>query len=252
MNKIMNMAIVILGLLLTYRLSFGEGLVEMKAEDVIRQMEDRQVFDSAFVKGRMVINDRFGQKISTFDSWSLGTDNSLIEFTSVEEQGQKVLRSNDDIYIYYPDAEEVVRLTGSALRDGMLGSDVSYEDMTGEKSLLNDYRVIHYELVPLDGLTTYKIELEALRPSVAYQKQIIWINSQTYNGLLAHKFSLSGKLLKVEQVLETRVVGEYIFPVHSKIEDKLKNNTSTEFYIDEIEVNYPVKIDFFSLDQLTW
>jgi len=227
-------------------------LADITAEEVIEKMEQRQEFKSAFIQGRMVINDRFGEKISTFDSWSLGTDNSLIAFTSLEEQGQKVLRSDNDIYIYYPDAEELIRLSGSALRDGMLGSDVSYEDMTGEKSLLNDYRVTAFSQEPLGKHSTYKIELQALRSSVAYPKQILWIDIDTLNGIQAHKFSLSGKLIKVERVLEMITQGDHTFAIHSKVEDKLKSNSSTEFFIDHIEIDYPVTLDFFSLDELTW
>lgn len=230
----------------------GLSLSEMSAEEVIRQMENKQVFDSAFVKGRMVINDRFGKKVSTFDSWSLGTDYSLIEFTSIEEQGQKVLRSQDDLYLFYPDAEEVIRLSGSALRDGLLGSDVSYEDLTGDKSLLDDYNVSNSALEVIDGRDTYRIELVSKRTSVAYPKQILWIDAETFNGTLSHKFSLSGKLLKIQQVLATKKQGNYVFAVHSKIQDQLKSNSSTEFFIDEIEIDIAVDLEFFSLEELTW
>jgi hypothetical protein len=228
------------------------SFADSTAEQVIREMENKQVFDSAKIEGRMVINDRFGEKVSTFVSWSLGTENSLIEFTSVEEFGQKVLRSDDDIYIFYPDAEELVRLSGSALRDGMLGSDVSYEDMTGENSLLDDYRVIGFSEESLNDVAAYKIELEAISPSVAYQKQTLWVSKAGLIGLQSHKFSLSGKLLKVEQILKTDQVNGYDVATHIKIEDKLKSNSFTEFYIEDIDVDVPINLDFFSLDELTW
>lgn len=223
-----------------------------RAEEIIMEMEDQEVFESAFIQGKMIINDRFGEKVSSFDSWSLGTNYSLVEFTSVEEQGQKILRSKDDLYLYYPDAEEVIRLSGAALRDGILGSDVSYEDMTGEKTLLADYRIIGFEEDRLAGDEVYVIELEALRSSVPYQKQILWIEQDRLVGMQAHKFSLSGRLLKVERVLEYREEDDYLFPVHTVTEDKLKQNSSTEFIIEEIDVNYPLDRGFFSLDELTW
>ncbi|AHC15584.1 outer membrane lipoprotein-sorting protein [Salinispira pacifica] len=223
-----------------------------RAEEIILEMEDQEVFDSAYIQGKMIINDRFGEKVSTFDSWSLGSDYSLIEFTSVEERGQKILRNDDDLYLYYPDADEVIRLSGAALRDGILGSDVSYEDMTGDKSLLADYRVSGFEEDRLTGKDVYVVELEALRSSVPYQKQILWIEQDRLVGMQAHKFSLSGRLLKVERVLEYRAMDEYLFPVHIVTEDKLKQNSSTEFIIEEIDLDYPLDRGFFSLDELTW
>jgi hypothetical protein len=237
---------------LLFTISSAFSFAASQGEQIIRDMESKQVFDSAATKGRMVINDRFGEKISTFNSWSLGTENSLIEFTSVEEFGQKVLRSEDDIYIFYPDAEELVRLSGAALRDGMLGSDVSYEDMTGEKSLLDDYTVTSLSEETLDGEATYKLELEAKGPSIAYQKQTLWISQENSVALQAHKFSLSGKLLKVERILKTEWVGDYEIATHIKVEDKLKSNSFTEFYIDEIDFETDLDLEFFSLDELTW
>lgn len=221
-------------------------------EQIIRQMESKQVYKSSSLEGRIVINDRFGEKVSTFLSWSLGLEHSLIEFTSIEEIGQKVLRTDDDIYIFYPDAEELVRLSGSALRDGMLGSDVSYEDMTGETSLLDDYEVTASSEETLNDTAVYKIDIKAKKPSVAYQKQSLWIDKTNLIGMQSYKYSLSGTLLKVETVLKTEKQGAYEFPVHIKVEDKLKSNSSTQFYIDNIEVDTPLTLDSFSLDELTW
>jgi hypothetical protein len=228
------------------------GAADMSGEDIIRKLESQQVFDSAFVRGKMVINDRFGEKISTFESWSLGADYSLILFTSADEQGQKVLRSHDDLYLYFPEAEEVIRLSGSALRDSLLGSDLSYEDMTGDKSLLDSYQVTETTQETLDGLSVYRIKLSALRPSVAYPTQELWIDATQFSTIKAHKYSLNGKLLKVQTVLALSEQAGYRFATHSRIEDHLKGNSATDFYIDTIEVDTPLTPDFFSIQELTW
>jgi hypothetical protein len=248
----MKTRLAVVGLLFVFITVTGLFAQFEEAENLILEMENQEVFDSAFVRGRMVINDRFGEKISTFDSWSLGSDYSLIEFTSVEELGQKILRSEDDLYIYYPDAEEEIRLSGSALRDGILGSDVSYEDMTGGKSLLDDYKVVDFRSEVLAGDDTWVIELEARRSSVAYPRQIIWIEKETGNGVQSEMYSLSDRLLKVERVLEFDEVDDYVFPVHILVQDMLKRNSSTEFIIEDIDVDIDIDLDFFSRENLTW
>ena len=230
----------------------GAWAADMTGEAVIKKLETQQVFKSAFVKGKMVINDRYGKKVSTFESWSLGSDYSLILFTSPEEQGQKVLRSHDDLYLYFPDAEEVIRLSGSALRDSLLGSDLSYEDMTGDKSLLDSYEVTETAHEALNGIPTYRIKLSARRPSVAYPTQEIWIEAASFTTLKIHKYALNGKLLKVQTVLEVAEKGGYRFATHSRIEDHLKGNSATDFYIEDIKVDTPLTADFFSIQELTW
>ena len=241
----MKMVIILLILGLPLAAQFSE------AEEIIRQMEDREVFDSAFVQGKLIINDRFGEKVSSFDSYSLGSEYSLIEFTSVEELGQKILRSEDDIYIYYPDAEEVIRLFGSALGDGILGSDASYEDITGDKSLLLDYEITGFQTETLNNTNTWRIELKARRSSIPYPRQIIWID-QNMNGIRSEKYSLSNRLIKEEEVLKFSTVKGYTVPAHIRINDTLKKNSYSEFVLDRIDIDYPLDLSFFSLDELTW
>ena len=74
---------------------------------------------------------------------------ALVEITSGPDRGQKVLRQSSNIYLFYPDAEEVIWLKGSALKDSMMGSDFSYEDLTNDKTLADRYTS---ELFVVEGL----------------------------------------------------------------------------------------------------
>ena len=80
------------------------NLSALTGEEIVRKADELQTFDTATAIGEMRIKDRFGIKVSTFNSWSRGADDSLIEFTSTAERGQKVLRTSDELYLYYPDA----------------------------------------------------------------------------------------------------------------------------------------------------
>lgn len=227
-------------------------LYAITAEEIIRRMEDNQVHDSAYSEGRMIINDRFGEKVTTFKSWSEGDEKSLIEFTSREERGQKILRTDDEIYLFFPDAAEIIRLQGAALRDSVLGSDLSYEDMTGDKGLLDSYSVKLLGTETVNGEECYKVEMTATSRDVPYPKEIAWIDTVLFVGRKVHKFSLSGKLLK-EMVMEkyTTQKGK-IFPTEFVMQDKMKRNSSTRFVIEEIEIGADIPRNTFSLEELTW
>ncbi|MBE3134413.1 MAG: outer membrane lipoprotein-sorting protein, partial [Acidobacteria bacterium] len=113
----------------------------ISAESIVRRMQSNQIFETSKVRGRMTVIDRFGTNVTTFLSYSRGTSDTLIEFTSPEEKGQKILRTREEIYLFYPGAEELIRLQGAAFRDAVLGSDMSYEDLTGGKTILESYEV---------------------------------------------------------------------------------------------------------------
>ncbi len=224
----------------------------ISAEEIIEKMEENQVYESARSEGEMIINDRFGVKRITFVSWAQGTEKSLLEFTSRQERGQKILRTEDEIYLYFPDAAEVIRLQGAALRDSVLGSDFSYEDMTGDKGLLDDYRVKLLGSEEAEGVDCYKIEMEAKSRNVPYPSQIIWVDKERFVGIKVHKFSLSGKLLKEMFVKEFVEKKGKIIPVHMVMKDAMKRAGSTEFYIEELDLDIRVPDSKFSLEELTW
>ncbi len=224
----------------------------LTAEEIIRRMERNQVHESARSEGKMLINDRFGRKVITFISMAGGEERSLLEFTSRQERGQKILRTEDELYLYFPDAAEVIRLQGAALRDSVLGSDFSYEDMTGEGDNLEDYEVELIRTEEVEGHSCYKIQMEAKRRSVPYPSQTVWVDTELFVFRKIHKYSLSGKLLKEMYAEEYVQQAGKIIPVHMVMKDTMKRNSSTEFIIEEIDLDADIPDSTFSLEELTW
>ena len=222
------------------------------AEEIVRQMDRQQSFSTMKAGGSMITHDRFGTKKSDFISWSRGNDDFLIEFTSAAEMGQKILRTANELFLYYPDAEEVIRLQGAALRQSMLGSDISYEDMTEGNDTLSKYEVELTGEEQIGGQDCYVIEMIAKSRDVAYPKQIVWVIRDTLVPQQVQYFSKSGKLLKEMKVDAIEKIDEKYVITRMTLEDKLKKNSSTELVIDDLETNVNLARDFFSLENLTW
>lgn len=222
------------------------------AEQFIQNMEQNQTHDTSIIEGKIIISDRFGERASSFISYNRGKEESLLEFTSAAERGQKVLRTKDEIYLYYPDAAEIIRLQGAALRESLLGSDVSYEDITGNRGYLDDY---HAEIVGEDsvaGRPTTIVELTATSSDIAYPKQRLWIDNSDFVLLKSEQYALSGKLLKVSDTKQTTVQRGKIFPIHSTISDKLKRNSQTEVILDKVDIDATLPRGIFSLEELSF
>lgn len=229
--------------------AFSSGVFAETAEDIIKKMDAKTQYDTARVSGVMINNDRLGRKTSSFVSWSRGSQDFLIEFTSVEESGQKVLRVDDTVYLYYPDAEELIPMYGAALKQSMFG-DISYEDMTEGTDTLDKYDVKLAGSETIDGIDCYVIDMTAKSKKVPYPKQKAWISKEEYITWKAQMFSKSGKLLKEMFVKEVKEVNGIVFTAHMILEDKLKRNTSTEMMMKEVELDLPLDDDLFSLDSL--
>lgn len=190
------------------------SLTAVSAEDIIKKMERNTVVKTARTEGSLVVNDRFGTKTSSFLSVSRGDDSMLIEFTSVEEEGMKILRTKDEIYLFYPDAEELIRMQGAALKESVMGSDMSYEDMTDGKSLLRSYSVTLEGTQEIAGELCYRVSMTAKNRNVPYYKQVMWIDSELFIYRQVHKFSHSGKLLKEITAGDMRMVSGKVVPFH--------------------------------------
>ena len=227
-------------------------LFSITPEEIIKRMEQNQVHDTAKAEGKMITTDRFGTIERTFVSYSRGEDDSLIEFTNKEEAGQKILRTQNEIYLYFPDAEELIRLQGAALRDSVMDSDFSYEDMTGEGGILDDYDVSLEGDEAVDGHDCYVIKMAAKRRSIPYQLQKIWVDKELMVYRKAHRFTKNGTLLK--EMLITRIEdidGKHV-PTKFEMSDKMKKDSKTVFILEDLQIGISLDPSIFSVDELTW
>jgi outer membrane lipoprotein-sorting protein len=222
------------------------------AEEIVRRLEANQRFRTQEAEGTLVITDRFGSRTKTFLSYAEGRERMLLAFTNAEERGQKILRLKDEIYLYFPEAEEVVRLQGAALKESVLGSDFSYEDLTGEKSLLDLYEVRLAGRELLEGREQFLLELKARSRGVAYPAQKLWVDVEEYLPRRAEYYALSGRLLKTLEVLEVRQVAGRSVMSRAIMRDAMKKNSSTEFRVARVKLDEPLPKNIFSLEALSW
>lgn len=244
----MRTALAMLGLL-----AFPALLVQAQtAEEIVRRMQSNQVYETSRMRGTMTVKDRFGTKETSFVSYSRGESDALIEFTSPEEKGQKILRTKDEIYLFYPDAEEVIRLRGAAFGDAVLGSDMSYEDLTGGKTLLESYELTLEGKETIDGADCYRIGMKARGRNVAYSRQTVWVDSGLWVARRMQQYSLANRLVKEIRLTGFKLFAGRTVATRIVLEDKLKKNSSTEFVVEEMEVGLTLDPGLFSLERLTW
>lgn len=222
------------------------------AEDIIEKMDDIQTFRTMESTGKIISNDRFGTKVSEYISIARGKTDFLIEFTSLEERGQKILRTPDELYLFYPDSEEIIRLQGAALRQSMLGSDISYEDITEGTDTLSRYNVVLTGEEIVEKNMCFVIQMDAKKKNIAYPRQIVWIDKELYIPRKTEYYSRSGRLLKTMDLISFEKEKGKIILTSMIIRDKLKKTSSTEFTVDKYKVNPPVHPATFTLEELTW
>ena len=101
---------------------------ELTAEEIIYQRDNNEYFDSVRIEAEMIIVNGGRKIIKTMTALS-DKKNSLVEFTNPQDRGTKFLKREDDLWMFFPDAEDIVKISGHMLNQGMMGSDFSYQDI---------------------------------------------------------------------------------------------------------------------------
>ena len=87
----------------------------------------------------IVVNPRRSRTMELV-SYGRGLDEAAIEFVApAREKGTKMYRKGDEMWMYLPAVERTQKISGHMLRQGMMGSDMSYEDMSGNTDWSEDY-----------------------------------------------------------------------------------------------------------------
>lgn len=220
--------------------------------DILDKIDKNMIYSTAYAEIDMIITIKNRKITKTMISYSEGNEKSFIEFLSpVRDKGTKILKVNDIIKIYYPSAERVMRLSGHMLRQSMMGSDFSYEDMTERtKKFKEEYKGEMLEDEVVFDHVCYVMMLTSKKEKQTYYKRKIWVDKKRFIGLMEELYSKGGKLLKVMNVDKVEIINNRYYPTSITLEDKLRKNSSTTMVIKKIEFDIPIPAQTFTERQL--
>ncbi|MGD1821322.1 MAG: outer membrane lipoprotein-sorting protein [Pleomorphochaeta sp.] len=236
----------ILCLLLTTILT--TNLFAIDVETIIEKYDYNSIFNTSILESDIIIKDSLGTSRQKILAYSRKNGDTLIEITEGPDSGQKVLRLDSSIFLYYPEANQIIRLQGAALKESFMGSDFSYEDLSGDESVLNkfDYKLIE------ETDTSYIIQLDAKSRKEPYQKQLLTIDKETFVCTEATLMSSSGRELRKMMSSDIRKVGDKYVAFDVEMIDLLKNQGSTTMKIESLDVDVSIDSELFTTDNLSW
>ena len=222
----------------------------LTAEEIIKRRDNNEYFDTAKVEAEMVIINRNRRIVKTMTSYAQG-DNGLVIFSNPRDRGTKFLKRGDDLWMFFPDAEDLVKISGHMLNQGIMGSDFSYQDVMESDKLTDLYNFKRIGEEEIDGRACYVLEGTAVEgKEVSYYRRKSWIDKERFVGLKEELYTRSGRLLKVMTVTKVKEIEGRWYPLESVMEDKLRKNTRTEFIINSIEFNPQIPLGTFTLENL--
>lgn len=217
-------------------------------DEILAKVDANMTFETRETTMKMTVTKGDRVKVYRMHSFGRGADEAAVEYLEpARDKGTKMLKNASDLWMWLPAVEKTQKLSGHMLRQSMMGSDMSYEDMMQANGWRKQYTGAVLGEEALDGRKVWKLELSATTPDVSYPRRLVWVDQATNIPLKQELYALSGMLLKVWTMSDVKDYGGRQFPTRMVIEDKVQQNSRTELVFEQMTFAVPLEGEVFSL-----
>ena len=234
---------IILAVLATVSRAWGGQLEDTPtAEELIKAMDANLTAKTQILTSRMVVHGRRSSRTIVSKSWIVGTDKAFTEYLAPpREAGTKMLKVGNQLRTYSPQTDRIIQISGHMLRQSLMGSDLSYQDMMEDQEFLSAYEGVVEGSELLNGRDSWILILTAREIGLAYPLRKTWVDKEWLLPMREELYAKSGKLLKSVQVRDVMEVEGRWYPKVWVFKDELKRNSrGTEWIVDEITFDVPI------------
>jgi outer membrane lipoprotein-sorting protein len=217
------------------------GFGQPGADEILQKIDENLSSENRIFESSMTINGKRTSRTILSRSYVVGDKQSFTEYLSpAREQGTKMLKLENQLWIYSPSTDRTIRISGHMLRQSVMGSDLSYEDMMDDRKLTETYNATVIGTEEVDGRKTWVLELKAKVDDVAYATRKLWVDTERYVPLREELYAKSGQLLKRSVMSGVIKLEGRWFPSRVVYKDMLKDGDGTEFEITDIKFNQDI------------
>jgi len=209
-------------------------------KEILDRIDQNMSSDSRYVRSKMVIHGPRTSRTIESETWAEGESAYTEYLAPAREQGTKMLKLDDQLWIFSPSTDRTIQISGHMLRQSVMGSDLSYEDMMENPDLSEKYDAVVVGSERYEGRDAWVVEMHAKSEDVAYQMRKLWVDSKRYIPLKEELYAKSGKLLKTTELTNIEQHGSRWYPGKITFKDMLKTGDGTEFIVEEIRFNEDV------------
>jgi outer membrane lipoprotein-sorting protein len=248
MNKKILTVATILALVFIWTHRFSKSCAQdLSGTEILEKVDQNLSSRSRIFTSKMVIHGRRGSRTVVSKSWAESEVKAFTEYLApAREKGTKMLKLDKKLWMYSPSTDRTIQISGHMLRQSVMGSDLSYEDMMEDQKLIDSYDAIVKGTETVDGHQCWILVLTAKVEDVAYHKQKLWVDQSRLIPLKEELFAKSGKLLKRMELKDVERIQNRWFPKRMIFKDMLKKGKGTEFIIEDIIFNKDIPAHIFS------
>lgn len=161
----------------------------------------------------MTIHRQDWERVMTIKAWTRGEDESIFWIAAPpKDYGNGTLKKGEQMWIYNPKVNRVIKIPPSMMSQAWMGSDFSNNDISKTDSLLQDYEhtIIGTEIHEGKKVFVVKSMPKPEAPVIwgmqrlKLREDLIFLSQEFYDEEL--------QLVKAMTTLEIQVMGERLFP----------------------------------------
>ncbi|WKK76304.1 outer membrane lipoprotein-sorting protein [Marivirga salinae] len=230
-----NMKIWLLTLIIPFNLM---GQSQLTADEILQKVDENISSNSTITESKMVIHGRRNTREIVSKGYAEGNEKAFTEYLAPErEKGTKMLKLEDKLWIYNPSTDRTIQLSGHMLRQSVMGSDLSYEDLMEDRQLTDIYDAQITGEEVIDNRKCWILELNATVEDASYQKRKTWIDQERFVPLKEELYAKSGQLLKQITMKNVEKIAGRWYPKNVNYKDVLKEGEGTDFIVLDIQFN---------------
>jgi outer membrane lipoprotein-sorting protein len=216
-------------------------------DEILKKVDQNMFSENRIITSRMTIYGERASRTLEAKSWQRGTSDAFTEFLApVRERGTKMLKLQDMLWMYSPSTDRTILISGHMLRQSMMGSDLSYEDMMEDPHLPHLYTAKIVSEAAVNERPCWVLDLVAKKEDIAYYSRKVWVDKSRYVILKENLYAKSGKLLKTMDIREVMEVQDHWIAKSVLYKDVMKEGDGTEFFVDSIVLNATIPDYIFS------
>ncbi len=155
----------------------------------------------------------------------------------------KYPRRDDDRWLFIPALNMVRRIAARDKTSSFVGSDFTYEDVSGRDLGEDDHELLREETI--DGTECFVVKSTPKKADVNYSYKLSWIDRKTFLPLKEEYYDLGGALFRVFRAVEIKEIQG--FPtVIKRTMTNVQSGHKTEVVFKSIRYNVGLKERFFS------
>ena len=225
---------------------------DLTVNEIINKIDFNLNSNNRIITSEMIVHGRRASRTIVSKSWIVGTDQAFTEYLSPpREMGSKMLKLDDILLTYSPQTDRIIQISGHMLRQSIMGSDMSYNDVMEDKPLEQLYSAILEGEEIINNRKCYVLFLEAKTDGISNPKRRERVDAEYYLPIKEELYAKSGKLLKSTSMDGIKKIGDRWFPTRFIFKDELKKNSKgTEWIIKDIQFDQEISDIIFSKSNL--